>query len=214
MTDNFEKAMSDIAINSAANGGPTIQDVLTALVAKNDDDDDRSAELRKEASEAKSIAATLASVAAATAAALASDNEADHQTIIKALDRHLVQADDFFGRVAKLEAYKENTECTCEGRVKKLITEEHKLVHDAHMHELHPATPVYQSGMSPLGRDYADPSDSQFGEHRESAFPEDTEMGDIRRFWKTFKWVLIVFAGGLLVMLADQLGNLLFGGPT
>ena len=37
MSDNFEKAMQGIATRSAENGGPTISDVLIALVAENDD---------------------------------------------------------------------------------------------------------------------------------------------------------------------------------
>ena len=37
MSDNFEKAMQGIATRSSENGGPTISDVLIALVAENDD---------------------------------------------------------------------------------------------------------------------------------------------------------------------------------
>jgi len=37
MSDHFEKTMQAIATDSAQNGGPTISDVLTALVAVNDD---------------------------------------------------------------------------------------------------------------------------------------------------------------------------------
>ena len=207
MTDNFEKAMAAIAINSAVNGGPTIQDVLTALVAKNEDDDRRAEDLRKEAATDKEIASRLASDAALAGTRLAATNEADHTLIIKSLDKHIVQAEDFFGRVAKLEAYKDNTERTCENRVKKLIADEHKLVHDKHVTDSH------QAEMTDV-RDQSDPSDSQFTEYRQMAFPEDSEMGDMRRFWKTFKWVLLVFGGGILIMLADQLGNILFGGAT
>jgi hypothetical protein len=181
--------MQDIAINSAANGGPNIQDVLTALVAKNEDDDHRAEVLRKEAVEDKKIASTLASVAAATAASLAADNETDHKVIIKALDKHLVQANDFFGRVVKLEAYKEDTQRTCEGRVKKLITEEHKLVHTQHVADLHSSSP--QIGLSPLGRDYSAPADSQFTEKRESAFSgPDQSLREIIVGWKFSKWIL------------------------
>jgi hypothetical protein len=41
MTDNFEKAMQDIAIRGARNGGPDIQDVLIALQAVNEDGEER-----------------------------------------------------------------------------------------------------------------------------------------------------------------------------
>src|SRR5450759_3268466 len=40
-SDHFEKAMQGIATNAAENGGPTISDVLTALVAENDDNKTR-----------------------------------------------------------------------------------------------------------------------------------------------------------------------------
>ena len=37
MADHFEKAMQDIALHQATNGGPQLSDVLTALVATNED---------------------------------------------------------------------------------------------------------------------------------------------------------------------------------
>ena len=40
MADRFEKAMADIAIKAAGNGGPTISDVLRALAASNEDQDE------------------------------------------------------------------------------------------------------------------------------------------------------------------------------
>jgi len=46
MSDCFEKAMQGIATRSTTNGGPTIADVLTALVAENDDAEDRHKETR------------------------------------------------------------------------------------------------------------------------------------------------------------------------
>ena len=44
MSDHFEKAMQGIATRAAENGGPTITDVLTALVAENDDAEERHGE--------------------------------------------------------------------------------------------------------------------------------------------------------------------------
>lgn len=46
MSDHFEKAMQGIATRSAENGGPTITDVLTALVAENDDAEERHTETK------------------------------------------------------------------------------------------------------------------------------------------------------------------------
>ena len=198
MADHFEKAMQDIALKSAKNGGPTIQDVLTALVAKNDDDDEHVAAMRADTKTAKQL---VDSVAIA--------NDTDHKMILQTIDAHLVQAEAFFGRVTKLEAYKEDAQRTCEGRVKKLIVEEHKLVHDAHMKDLHPATSIPQSGISPLGRAYADPSDAQFTEHRESAFSgTDQSLREIIVGWKFSKWILglvvIAVVGWILPFWADS----------
>ena len=201
MTDAFEKAMADIAINSAKNCGPTIQVVLTALVAKNEDDDHRAEALRKEALAAKAIAAQLASGATKAGAALAAANEADHERIIGKIDQHLVQAEVYFGRTAKLEAYKEDSERTCEGRVRKLISEEHAVVHSAHMAAMHAPE-----------RRATDPEDAEFTERRMMAQP--SEMVDLLISWKRLKWFIIVVVGALVVMLADQLGNIIFGGPT
>jgi hypothetical protein len=202
MTDNFEKAMADIAINSAKNGGPTIQDVLTALVAKNEDDDRRAEILRKEALEAKTTAAKLANEALKAGEKLASDNDADHVRIIRCLDAHLVQADDYFARTAKLEAYKEDSERTCEGRVKKLIADEHSIVHAAHMADLHP--PAHRA---------TDPPDAEFTDRR-MMVAEPPELVELLTSWKRLKWLVIVIIGALVVMLADQLGNIIFGGAT
>jgi hypothetical protein len=78
---------------------------------------------------------------------------------------------------------------------------------------LHPsATP--QRGMSPLGRDYADPSDAQFGEHRETAFPEDTDYSDMKRFWRFGKWALAAFVLIFIDMFARYLSHTLFGYPS
>jgi len=182
MSDAFEKAMASIAINSVKNGGPTIQDVLTALVAKNEDDDGRAEVLRDETRVNRKV------------------NEEDHHAIISSIDAHLVQAEVFFARVTKLEAYKEDSERTCEGRVKKLIADEHSVVHAAHMADLHPPE-----------RRATDPEDAEFTERRMAQPPE---LADLLISWKRLKWFIIVVVAALVVMLADQLGNIIFGGMT
>jgi hypothetical protein len=46
MTDKFEKAVQDILKESAGNGGPTNEHILTALIATNDDLDTQHAETK------------------------------------------------------------------------------------------------------------------------------------------------------------------------
>jgi hypothetical protein len=119
---------------------------------------------------------------------------------------------DLCARTVKLEAAVQDSQDNCRERIEKLIAAEHDARHTEHMASHHGPP---QSGISPLGRDYSDPSDAQFLEHREAAHPpEDEEMGDLRRFWRVTKWGFIVLGGGILIILADQLGNLIFGGPT
>jgi len=170
MSDNFEKAMASIAINSVKNGGPTIQDVLTALVAKNEDDDGRAEVLRDETRTNRRV------------------NEEDHHAIISSIDAHLVQSEVFFARVTKLEAYKEDSERTCEGRVKKLINEEHTVVHAAHMADLHPP--------------------ERFEAQQKSGLLGEQTFRDMVVGWRFSKWLLgillVVIVGWALPFWADS----------
>jgi hypothetical protein len=43
---------------------------------------------------------------------------------------------------------------------------------------------------------------------------EAEELGDMKRAWRFVKWTLVVIGSGILLMLADQIGNLIFGGAT
>ena len=179
--------MSDIAIRSAKNGGPTISDVLTALVAKNDDDDLRAESLREETIEAKKVAHDLSLIAQKTAQELALSNDTDHKLIIKSIDEHLVMANDFFGRVVKLEAYKEDSERTCVERVKSLIKFEHDSVHAQHMQDDHPPA-------EPLKKSFSGVSDQT--------------LSEIILGWRFTKWIagiiLIVAVGWVLPFYASS----------
>ena len=73
MTDAFDDAMADIAIASAANGGPTVQDVLTALRAGHDAAIETAAKLEQET---KQTAKTLAQTAAVLVTAGAISDQA------------------------------------------------------------------------------------------------------------------------------------------
>ena len=59
-----------------------------------------------------------------------------------------------------------------------------------------------------------DPPDSVFLEKRESAFPEDDELGDLRRFWRIGKWGVMAAALILADMFARFLSHTLFGYPS
>jgi hypothetical protein len=208
MTDNFEKAMASIAIKSAKNGGATIDDVLTALVAKNEDDDRRAEILRKEALEAKEIAAKLAAGAVKAGEKLAADNEADHRRIIDSLASHQTEANVRDVEIQELQAWRKQASERCEERVvaivRPLCEELHGVVHQRHLDESH--------GGAERRKD--DPPDSAFFEKRQSAFPEDEEYGDIKRFWRFGKWAL---AAGVLIfidMFARYLSHTLFGYPS
>jgi len=109
------------------------------------------------------------------------DNDEDHKTIIKKIDDHLVQADIFFLKVTKLEAYREDSEKNCARRIKALWHEEHLPVHAQHVEEMHKL---------------------------------DEEVYDIKKLYRMVKWGAIVIGGGVLLILADQLGNMIFGGAT
>lgn len=142
--------------------------------------------------------------------AVDADGDARHVETIQRLDdvdeRHI----SLCLRVSALE----QTSVGCSERVKTYVEgeiargaadgrAEHDARHTEHMASHHGPE-----------RRADDPPDSAFLEVRETAFPADEEYADIRRFWRSFKWVVIVFAAALIVMLADQLGNLIFGGPT
>ena len=109
------------------------------------------------------------------------DNDLAHTAIMDGLSAHLVQAEIFFDRVQKLEAYREDSERNCARRIKALWQEEHVPVHAMHVKEMHKL---------------------------------DEEAYDIKKLYRTVKWAAIVIGGGILLILADQLGNLIFGGAT
>jgi hypothetical protein len=123
--DHFEKAMQGIAIRSAENGGPTIKDVLDAIIATNDDAEER------------------------------------HIETVGALNDHCEQYTHM--TAAEWQAF---------------VAERNRMLAD--------------TKRAPRRMD--DPSDSEFGEKRETAFPVDRSLQDIIMGWRFGKWVLgIVF---------------------
>jgi len=192
MADHFEKAKDEILLKTDGNGGPTNRDMLKAMGALALDVDEAIDGLDKK-------------------------NKARHDETISVLDLQAAEITCCQEDINVLEQWRTESSLTCVNKVREIAAEVaaelHGPTHERHILEHHNIKP--QSGTSPLGRDYADPSDAQFTEHRESAHPtEDEEMGDLRRLWRVTKWAIIVLGGGILIMLADQIGNLIFGGPT
>ena len=109
------------------------------------------------------------------------DNDLAHTAIMEGLDAHLVQAEMFFDRVQKLEAYREDSEKNCARRIRALWQEEHLPVHALHVQEMHKL---------------------------------DEEAYDIKKLYRTVRWGAIIIGGGVLLILADQIGNAIFGGAT
>jgi len=139
--------------------------------------------------------------------AVDADGDARHVETIQRLDdvdeRHITLC----LRVSELE----QVSVGCSERVKAFVAAEHDSRHTEHMSNHHGSP---QKGLSPLGRDYADPSDAQFGEKRESAFTEDEEMGDLRRAWRFGKWFVVAFGLIFIDMFARYLSHTLFGYPS
>jgi len=109
------------------------------------------------------------------------DNDLAHTAIMDGLNAHLVQAENFFDRVQKLEAYREDSEKNCARRIKQLWKEEHLPVHALHLEEMHKL---------------------------------DEEAYDIKKLYRTVRWAILILGGGILIIIADQIGNFMFGGAT
>ena len=71
---------------------------------------------------------------------------------------------------------------------------------------------AYAHGREP--RRASDPPDSDWSARLAvagGAGEDDREMGDMRRLWRSGRWVALVLGAALLVALADVLVTLIFG---
>jgi len=107
MADRFEKKMQDIAVRSTKNGGPGIADVLEALVAKAEDDDEQHEE---------SLAAIKGNRVM--------------------MEQHLREAAHRDERLEAIEEKIARSEAECPARVKAAIQAEHELRHSAYVASL------------------------------------------------------------------------------
>jgi hypothetical protein len=129
MTGPFRKAIDEIAIRAAANGGPTEQDLLEAIIAGHEEAEVVAEILRKENKEKAEF--------------LAAELRLQHQESLSAIDENRVLLKEHIGeslirdeRIAKLEAYKEDTQRTCADRVKAYVDTEHDARHTAYVDSL------------------------------------------------------------------------------
>ena len=129
MSGPFRKAIDEIAIRAAANGGPTEQDLLEAIIAGHE--------------EAEIVAETLRKENKEKAEFLAAELRLQHQESLDAITENRLLLKEHLGealirdeRLAKLEAYKEDTQRTCADRVKAYVDSEHDKRHGAYVESL------------------------------------------------------------------------------
>ena len=56
--------------------------------------------------------------------------------------------------------------------------------------------------------------DDRFSAHVSEWHKTDEEVMGLKRAWKQFKWVFVFIGVPVMIILADQLGNVIFGGAT
>jgi hypothetical protein len=172
----FQKAIDQIALNAAKNGGPTIEDLLTAIIAGHDEAVETAEVLRLETAEkATMLAKELRLQHKESLDAITANKALVEKHLHEDINMTKAEFEQFIGGFTKKH---EDRDAIC--------AELHKEVKvmKENCDRLHAASPV-----SARGRPLDDPSDSQFLEHRESAFDQDIE--DVRRLSKTTKRIII-----------------------
>lgn len=118
MADHFERAWQDILLRTEKNGGPTPRDLLLAMKALADDDDEKHEE-------------NMAAVAGA--AQLAADAR-------EALDMHCAEAAVYFQETDELIRWRTTAADDCEARMRRVAHEvskaEHERVHNDYVASL------------------------------------------------------------------------------
>jgi len=115
-----------------------------------------------------------------------------HEETVDVLKVHCTEAVVRDLAIRELQDWRRESSENCQRRIEAIVKAEHEERHAA-----------YESSLTAdprqLGRDYADPVDSQFGEHRESAFPlPDPSLKDIIVGWRAGKWLLGIFLIALI----------------
>lgn len=118
MPDNFEKAKDKILKEARVNGGVTTDHLLDALIATNEDLDQKLALNRKEAK------------------AKHDETRAWHDEVTGLVEAHIEEAETRDRRLDKLEEWRAVSMTTCEERVRKLAREEHHTYHGEYVASL------------------------------------------------------------------------------
>lgn len=127
MTDHFEQAKDEILRKARANGGVTADHLLEALIATNEDLDEKLEAQRMEA------------------VAKHAETKAWHDEVMVLVKEHLVEANLRDERIDGLERWREEQATHCEERITRLIVKEHDHRHGEHMEGFHSADATFQS---------------------------------------------------------------------
>jgi len=119
-----------------------------------------------------------------------------HEETVGVLKAHCTEAVVRDLAIRELQDWRRESSENCQRRIEAIVKAEHEERHAA-----------YETSLT--ARDYADPADSQFGEHRETAFPlPDPSLKDIIVGWRAGKWLLgiliIALVGWALPFWADS----------
>ena len=120
------------------------------------------------------------------------DSKARDSSIASLLESHCAEANVRDVEIDELQAWRAESTERCPERVLAIVQREHEARHEKHLAAEH--------------------GDDSGGEDWGRGVFEDTEMGDIRRFWRTGKWFVMVAAAPFIVALGDQISHRLFGG--
>ena len=142
MTDAFDKAMQDIAIRGAKNGGPTTADILVALQATNEDLDVQLTEQHRQTAEW-------------------------HKEVLDKLDQHIIESGVRDRRLDEVESWQRHNTETCSRSIIEAVQplldkqdEDHLTFHNNHLERDH------------APRREGDPDDADYRERRLAAAHE------------------------------------------
>ena len=118
MTDHFEEAKDKILKEARLNGGVTSDHLLDALIATNEDLDEKLEAQRLEA------------------VTKHKETRQWHEDVLFVVEEHVKEAATRDERLDSLEGWRIVTEENCEGRIRQLCAEEHSKVHKAYVDTL------------------------------------------------------------------------------